>query len=295
MLLKRPDNWDPERTAELTEHLAELRTRIIRACVYAILGMAVMYVFEAPLYHILAAPITDVLARRHAQHLDVNGTPGGFVIRNFTDAFFIRLQISVIGGLVLAAPLIVMELWGFISPALTNSEKRGVRFVAPLSVVLFILGVGCAYLVLPMAVRWFLGYLNDIPGAVLMQDPLTYVVFAVKMLLAFGLVFQLPVILMFLGKVGILTSAIMVRYWRQIAVGLFTVAMVVAPSNDPGTMLALAIPLTILFFGSIGLVKMVEPKPLVVENAALLTAGAGEKTLAKTWDTPEEDAAWRDL
>ena len=80
------------------------------------------------------------------------------------------------------------------------------------------------------------------------------------MLLAFGLVFQLPVVLMFLGKIGILTSALMVQYWRQIAVGLFTVAMVVAPSNDPGTMLALAIPLTLLFFGSIGLVKMVEPK-----------------------------------
>jgi len=125
-------------------------------------------------------------------------------------------------------------------------------------VVLFLLGVSCAYLVLPMAVRWFLSYVP--PGVSLLQNPMTYIVFAVKMLLAFGLVFQLPVLLMFLGKVGILTSVIMVRYWRQIAVGLFTVAMVVAPSNDPGTMLALAVPLTLLFFGSIGLVKMVEPK-----------------------------------
>jgi len=95
---------------------------------------------------------------------------------------------------------------------------------------------------------------------VLFQNPLSYVVFVVKLLLVFGVMFELPVVLMFLGKVGILTSATMVRYWRHIAVGLFTAAMVVAPSNDPGTMLALAIPLTLLFFGSIWLVKLVEPK-----------------------------------
>jgi len=115
---------------------------------------------------------------------------------------------------------------------------------------------------MPMAIRWFLSYLADIPGAVLFQNPLTYIVFTVKMMLAFGLVFQLPVVLMFLGKVGIITSALMVKYWRQITVGLFTVAMVVAPSNDPGTMLALAIPLTLLFLGSIWLVRLVEPKPV---------------------------------
>lgn len=291
--LKKNEDGDYEKTAELTEHLAELRTRIIRAAVYTIVGMALVYIFENWLFAILARPIIETLQHRHVPTFG-NG-PGGFVIQNFADAFFIKLQISTVGGLVLAAPLIVLELWGFIAPALTPNEKRGVHYVAPLSIVLFLLGVTCAYLVLPMAVRWFLSYLTDIPGAVLMQNPLTYVVFTVKMLLAFGLVFQLPVILMFLGKVGIINSGLMVRYWRHIAVGLFTVAMVVAPSNDPGTMLALAIPLTLLFFGSIGLVKMVEPKALVVEDMAALTARVSQKALAKTWDTPEEDAAWRDL
>jgi sec-independent protein translocase protein TatC len=291
--LKKNDSGDYEKTAELTEHLAELRTRIIRAAVYAVVGMILVYIFENRLFSVLARPIIETLQQRHVATYG-NG-PGGFVINNFADAFFIKLQISTVGGLVLAAPLIVLELWGFIAPALTPGEKKGVHFVAPMSVVLFLLGVACAYLVLPMAVRWFLSYMADIPGVTLMQNPLTYVVFTVKMLLAFGLVFQLPVILMFLGKVGIITSKLMVQYWRQIAVGLFTVAMVVAPSNDPGTMLSLAIPLTLLFFGSIGLVKMVEPKPLVIENTAALTAGVSRKALAKTWDSPEEDTAWRDL
>lgn len=259
--MSRPDDEDSdEKKAELTEHLAELRTRLIRACLYLGIGMVVMYAFYKPIYHFLSAPITDTLAKMQHQP-GATGLPlGAIAVRNFTDPFFIRLQIAMVGGLILAVPFVVMELWAFIAPGLTPPEKKGVRFVAPMSVGLFIAGVTCAYLILHMAVRWFLSYLTDIPGAVLLQDPLTYVVFVVKMLLVFGLLFQLPVVLMFLGKIGILTSAIMIQYWRQIAVGLFTLAMVVAPSNDPGTMLALAIPLTLLFFGSISLVKMVEPK-----------------------------------
>ncbi len=250
-----------EKKAELTEHLAELRTRLIRASVYVGLGMVIMYFFSGPLFKLLSAPITETLA--HLQRAHPNGLavpPGGFLVKSFTDLFFIKLQIATVGGLLLAAPFIVLELWGFISPALTANEKRGVHFVAPMSVVLFVLGVSCAYLILPRAVAWFLSFLTDFPGAVLYQDPLVYIVFTVKMMLVFGLLFELPVALMFLGKVGIINSGLMIRYWRQIAVGLFTLAMVVAPSNDPGTMLALAIPLTLLFFGSIGLVKIVEPK-----------------------------------
>ena len=243
---------DEERKAELTEHLAELRTRLIRACAYVGVGMVVMYVLFHPIYNLLEGPLQPALAK----------LPSGSGLRfnSFTEPFFLKLQIATVGGLVLALPLIVLELWGFIAPALTPGEKRGVHFVAPLSVVLFVMGVACAYLILPMAMRWFLSYLNDFPDPILLQNPLTYIVFVVKMMLVFGVLFELPVILMFLGKIGIINSALMVKYWRQIAVGLFTLAMVVAPSNDPGTMLALAIPLTLLFFGSIGLVKLVEPK-----------------------------------
>ncbi len=240
-----------ERKAELTEHLAELRTRLIRAVLYVVIGMVVMYVLFKPIYGLLQAPILPILKL----------SPGSsFRFNSFTEPFFLKLQIATVGGALLAVPLVVLELWGFIAPALTEKEKKGVHFVAPLSVLLFVLGVACAYLVLPRAVTWFLSYLTDFPSTVLQQNPLTYTVFVVKLLLVFGILFELPVVLMFLGKVGIINSALMVRYWRQIAVGLFTLAMVAAPSNDPGTMLALAIPLTLLFFGSIGLVKLVEPK-----------------------------------
>ena len=256
---KQDAKRDEERKAELTEHLAELRTRLIRASVYVLLSMGVVYYFGDRIQLLLMAPIQHVIDAR-AHTAGAGAIPAGmFSYRNFTDGFFLRLQIATFGGLVVSLPLILLELWGFIAPALTSQEKKGVHFVAPLSVILFLMGLSCAYLILPRAVYWFLSYIP--PGAVLMQDPLTYVVFVVKLLLVFGALFELPVVLMFFGKLGIINAALMVRYWRQIAVGLFTMAMVVAPSNDPGTMLALAIPLTLLFFGSIGLVKLVEPKP----------------------------------
>ncbi len=247
-----------ERKAELTEHLAELRTRLIRASAYVLLSMGLVYYFGDRIQILLMAPIQHVIdARVHTA--GAGAIPAGmFSYRNFTDGFFLRLQIATFGGLVIALPLILLELWGFIAPALTAQEKKGVHFVAPMSVVLFLMGLSCAYFILPRAVGWFLSYIPA--GAVLMQDPLTYIVFVVKLLLVFGALFELPVVLMFFGKIGIISSALMIRYWRQIAVGLFTLAMVVAPSNDPGTMVALAIPLTLLFFGSIGLVKLVEPK-----------------------------------
>ena len=247
-----------ERKAELTEHLAELRTRLIRACVYLAVGMVAVYMLSGRIETVLMAPINTVVNARTS--VTGQGPLPPFAFHSFTDGFFLTLQIATFGGLVLALPFVILELWGFIAPALTAHEKKGVYFIAPMSVVLFLMGLSCAYLILPMAVKWFLSYIP--PGAVLLQNPLTYIVFVVKLLLVFGLLFELPVVLMFLGKIGIINSALMIQYWRQISVALFTLAMVVAPSNDPGTMLALAIPLTLLFFGSIGLVKLVEPKPL---------------------------------
>jgi len=256
--LTTPLPVDPDdNRAELTEHLAELRTRLIRSCIYCAVGMAVMWILADQVFAFLASPITSAL---HKLHQDGDPLQGKLLIRNFTDAFFIRIQVSAIGGLILAIPFVMMELWGFIEPALTVQESKAVKFVAPLSIILFLAGVGCACFIMPMAIRWFLGYVAALPNAILLQDPLVYIVFYAKLMLVFGVMFQLPVILMFLGKVGIITSSLMIKYWRQAAVGIFTAAMVVAPSNDPGTMLALAIPLTILYLASIKLVKWIEPK-----------------------------------
>src|SRR3569833_545254 len=191
-----------------------LRTRRIRPCLYSLAGMIAMYVLFKPVYTVLSDPITHALSHSPKGQLP-SGVQTSFLVTNFFEPFLIRLQISAVGGLILAIPFVGLELWGFIAPGLTRNEQRAVRLVAPFSILLFVVGVCIAFLVMPMAIRWALSYLADFPGLVLYQNPLTYIVFAVKMMLAFGLVFQLPVVLMFLVKTGILTSSLMIKYWRQ--------------------------------------------------------------------------------
>src|SRR5438105_344425 len=112
-----------EHKAELVEHLAELRARLIRSVVYCGLGMVVLYLFYKPIYTLIEHPIKSALP--HAK----------FIFTNFTEAFFLKLQITAVGGLILAIPFVVMELWGFISPGLTQRERKAVRLIAPFSVL----------------------------------------------------------------------------------------------------------------------------------------------------------------
>lgn len=247
---------------ELSQHLAELRTRLIRAALYAFGGGIVAYFLFPLLFKTVTRPIREALSEiaRRVPH-DQQTLLGGLVFHSFAGPFFLRLQLSLVTGLVIAAPLVVLEIWGFVLPALTRDEKRFVRWVAPGTVLLFILGAGLAYFCMPWAVHWFLSYLADFQGAVLLQDPQDYILFVVKMMLAFGIVFQLPLLMMGLGRLGILTSATLKKYWRHGVVAITTLAMIITPSNDPLSMLTMAIPLAILFLASIWLVKLVEPKP----------------------------------
>jgi sec-independent protein translocase protein TatC len=128
----------------------------------------------------------------------------------------------------------------------------------PFSIVLFAGGVVLAYWAAPFAIQWFCGYIKVLGGTTLNQDPQHFVIFMVKLLAAFGAVFQLPIVLMFLAWVGILTADGMKRSWRHAVVGISFVGLMVTPSNDPFTMLMMIIPVIILYLGSISLVAIVE-------------------------------------
>jgi sec-independent protein translocase protein TatC len=246
---------------ELTEHLSELRGRLIRSAVYIVVGMIVMYAIFPWLFKFLSAPILTALQEIASKvPPDQRTLAGAFVFHNFFEMFFLRLQLSLIAGIIVAAPFITIEVWGFVTPALTAKERRSVRFVAPFSAFLFLLGAALAFFIMPAAIHWFLLYLADFPGAVLLQDPQDYILFLFKMILAFGLVFQLPVIMMGLGRFGIIRSRMLTKYWRYIVVGISVAAMIITPSNDPFSMIVMTVPLIVLFFLSIWLVKLVEPK-----------------------------------
>jgi sec-independent protein translocase protein TatC len=240
-----------EAQMELVEHLAELRTRLFRCLIYIAVGMVLTYSLFPSIFTLLSHP-----AARQIEQLG-----GKFVYKSITEAFLLRLQVSFISGLAAAFPFITLELWGFIAPALTPLERKPIFFLAPFSILLFLSGVGTAYASLPAAYKWMLSFVGDVPGTTLYQNPLDYLLLTVKILLAFGVAFQLPIVLLFLARVGIINADFMTRYWRQAIVLISASAAVLTPSNDPLTMMMMAIPMAGLYALSIGLVRAFEPKP----------------------------------
>ena len=197
-----PDDHE-EKKAELTEHLAELRTRLHpRLSLRCPRHGGDVCLLQAH----LPSPLRAVCRLSRS-------CPADFV-SIASEAFFLKLQISMVGGLILAG----RHYSGTLGIHLTRTDAyraEGRLLCRPDVRCPVHPRRTCAYLILPMAIRWFLSYLTDFPNAVLFQNPLNTSSLSVKLLLVFGVIFQLPVVLMFLGKVGILTSAIMIKYWRQ--------------------------------------------------------------------------------
>lgn len=210
--------------------------------------MIICWFFYDRIFTFLTAPAMKVFGPQHIK----------FQMTAITEGFMLKMKICLISGLILALPLVTTEAWGFVSPALTKSEKRPLMWIAPLSIVLFIMGVSLCYYIMPVAVDWFLGQKS--PNTEFHPFVSQNLIFLVMMLLAFGLCFELPIVLMFLGKIGIINSRMMKTYWRQAIVITAIVAAVATPSNDALSMLMLAVPMCILFVLSIFLVKIIEPK-----------------------------------
>jgi sec-independent protein translocase protein TatC len=234
---------------ELWEHLAELRARLIRSISYLGIGMVTAWMLFNPMFAFLKKPIDPIMTQIH----------GIWVYRHITEAFMVRLQVSLITGLILALPFITMELWGFVAPGLTRSERKAFYISLPLALGFFALGLLSGYLILPAAFSYFADFFHDGGQSFqLQQNPIQYVLFVVKMELAFGIVFQLPVVLMALAYVGVVNSAMLKSNWRMAIVACSVVAAVATPSNDAITMTMMAVPLCILYLGSIYLVAVIE-------------------------------------
>lgn len=240
---------DDEKRMELTEHLGELRARIIRSLLYLTGGATICYFYFQPIYRFLFRPMAAAMQGRSEWKI---------VFKHFPEAFVVVLQVSIVAGLIIAAPLITMEMWGFVSPALTREEKRPLRYIAPFSVFLFACGVALAYWVSRFAIGFFVGYIAWFPNGVLYQDPAAYVMFILKIMAIFGLVFQLPIVLMFFAWIGLLRASMMKRSWRTAIVAIAVLGLFVTPGNDAFTLLMMIVPVFILYLGSIWLVQMVE-------------------------------------
>ncbi|HEY0868395.1 MAG TPA: twin-arginine translocase subunit TatC [Fimbriimonas sp.] len=247
---------DPEEfRLTLVEHLEELRDRIVRILVFVTVGWVVGWFAEPYLYTYLnkmvEQAVVPVLGPGHEWQE---------VFHNTTEPFMLKLKLSFYIGLILSLPLVLNELWGFVAPGLHKNERRPFTRLIPAMFFLFIIGVVFSWLVMPQALAWFAGYVNEFPGVNVNQEAGTMVFFVLKMLIAFGVAFQLPLVVYGLGALDLLSAETLMSYWRQAATVIFLLAAVITPSNDPISMLMMAIPLVVLFMISVYLVKLTQKK-----------------------------------
>jgi sec-independent protein translocase protein TatC len=243
---------DPEsKKATLVEHLEELRTRIIRALLFVIAGWAVGWFAQPPVY----AYLERIL--EHAIPKDIEYKT---VFDNFSGPFMLKFKTSFILGLIIAGPIIIHQLWGFVKPALRKNELHAFRKVVPLSIFLFLLGSACAVVILEPAFKWFVGFIYEFQGAALFQAPGAFQTFILKMILAFGVGFQLPLVIWFLSMIGLLTSETLWKQWRVAVGGIILLTFVLTPGGDVFSNLMLGTPLLLMYFITILAVKLRERK-----------------------------------
>lgn len=256
----RNSSGDPEEfRLSLVEHLDELRIRLIRSLVAIVISATIAWFAVDPLY----AAMTE-----HIRTLLPKGLEYQEVFRSITEPFFLKVKLSIYFGMILALPISVSQLWGFIKPGLRPHEQRPFRMIGPLSIFLFLLGCYFCWLILPPTINWFGEFVQgSFKDTAVLQEAGTLIFFVLNMMLGFGLGFQLPLVVFFLAHIGLLPPEALNKYWRQAMVVIFIVSALITPSPDPISMLMMALPLTGLFVISVYAVKLSKKRALPPEAA----------------------------
>jgi sec-independent protein translocase protein TatC len=203
-----------ESVMSLVDHLGELRTRLFRSILAVAVGSAVGFYFAVPIRNFLIEPL-----------------PGDKVqVLGIGDAFVIQMKISIVVGIILAMPVLLYQLWAFIAPGLTPSERRTVRPWIPLALLFFVLGVGIAYFILPFAIAFLFSFTDDVLVAQPAAGP--YFDFVTTLFLVFGLIMEFPIVLIGLSRVGIVTSTRLRTSRRMIILAISIFAAVATPGGD---------------------------------------------------------------
>jgi sec-independent protein translocase protein TatC len=229
----------------LLEHLGELRLRLLRSLLWTALGGCAAYFFSDRLYDLLLVPL----------HMAAPGVKLNYF--SATEPFLVTLRISVTAGVVLAVPLILLELWGFVAPALTPRERRAAAPALPIVLALFAAGVAFVYCVLlPVSIGFLLGLAR--PDIQPTLDQQQYFGLVTALCLTGGVLFEMPAVLGLLGALGIVGPGWLWRNTGYAVLVLMVLAAVITPTGDAFNMLVLTAPLLLLYLLSIGVVWLVQ-------------------------------------
>ncbi|MET8860657.1 twin-arginine translocase subunit TatC [Streptomyces sp. NPDC004579] len=244
---------DPEGRMPLADHLRELRNRLAKAVLAIVLVTIVAAFYYNDIINFFTKPVLDSvgcpetfaeLAKQPKNHQCAQITINGLLA-----PFTLALKVSLMAGVVLASPVWLYQLWAFVAPGLHRSEKKYAYAFVGTGVPLFLGGAFFAYKVLPTTAKVLMEFTPDGVNNLLPLDDLLDLV--TRMVVVFGLSFELPLLLVMLNLTGILTGTRMLGWWRGMIIGITVFAAVATPSTDPLTMLALAGPIWILYFGAV--------------------------------------------
>lgn len=229
----------------LTDHLRELRSRLVKSGVAIAIGMVVGWVYYDQLFAWLSMPFEQVVEQSRGEGRTVT-----LALTGVADPFVLQMQIAAVAGVVLSAPVWLYQLWRFVTPGLHRNERRWALGFAAVATPLFGAGVLLAYIVLPYGLQILFGFTPEGVENIVSVD--RYLSFFLRTILVFGVGFLLPLMLVLLNFAGVLSGARLISWWRWIIFTVFVFSAVATPTGDPINLLLLAGPLLLLVAVAVG-------------------------------------------
>lgn len=230
----------------LTEHLRELRNRLVKSGLAVLVGMVVGWVFYPQLFALLSAPFDAVVAQAKSE-----GRTVILALTGVADPFVLQLQVAAVAGLLLSSPVWLYQLWRFVTPGLHRNERRWAIGFVMVATPLFAAGVLLAYTVLPLGLEILFGFTPEGVENIVSVD--RYLSFFLRTIIVFGVGFLVPLLLVLLNFAGILSGQRLLSWWRWIVISVVLFAAIATPTGDPINLVLLAGPMLVLVTLAIGI------------------------------------------
>jgi sec-independent protein translocase protein TatC len=241
-------------TMPLLDHLRELRKRIMRAAFFIFIFYILGFVYYDQIITTLAEPVCDL---KLAQSSGSNNC-GSLFISGVLGPLNLQVKVAFLTGVIISAPFWLYQLWAFIAPALHRKERRKSVLFIIAATPFFTLGAALAYYILPIAIKVLFGFTPESLNNLVRFDD--YLSFVLRIILIFGLAFELPVFLVSLNLIGVLSGKAILKPWRFAIFGITLFVAAFSPTADPLSMAALALPLILFYFGAGGIALLVDKK-----------------------------------
>ncbi|MDO4540335.1 MAG: twin-arginine translocase subunit TatC [Syntrophomonadaceae bacterium] len=256
----------PEEKMTLLEHLKALRRSLIISVVAILTGAVVCFIYNEPLLAFVIEPLTS-----QNENLVVTGV---------TEAFFVKLKLSLLAGFTLTLPITILAIWSFFKPALYPKERKNVYIQLPVKLGLFFGGLTFAYFgILQLILKFFIFIAGESLETMFKVDQ--YVSFVLAFCIPFGLIFELPVVVFFLSKMGLITKEFLAKNRKYAILIIVMLSAALTPGGDPFSMGLMAVPVYILYEVSIIVAKFAKPSPERAEQARVKREARAAKKAAR--------------